>query len=370
MKAQIVPGLLALAFAAPLPALADVRFCNDTDAVVSVAMGYKGARDWTSEGWWNIDAGECKAISVGDGPKTHYYYRVESQEIDFDHPDYMFCTSDEEFTIVGDTDCEARGYDREGFEEVAMEGQDTYTVRFLTEDGNGTAPEPAPDDRTTGNGAAPDPFEEPAQTGGAAFLRDVLKTSPEVDTAPGGTYGDPFTITGLFSHCDVLDAGVNCYFVHDGWIYTASSYNHTDMILLEDLNMRDLNTPMLFTGDLSSYEGKEAQIVLTSYFETASDGFEDERAALQGFWKSTDDPQFELVIHGSSYEEVYEGIPDVPVMMQFRQGCPDGPGDGVAFQVISKDDLDDRCFFVSYVDENRFELIYAGRGNTLAFVRN
>ncbi len=113
MKAQIVPGLLALAFAAPLPALADVRFCNDTDAVVSVAMGYKGARDWTSEGWWNIDAGECKSITVGNGPKTHYYYRVESQEIDFDHPDYMFCTSDEEFTIVGDTDCEARGYDRE-----------------------------------------------------------------------------------------------------------------------------------------------------------------------------------------------------------------------------------------------------------------
>ena len=375
MNAQIVRGLLGLVFAAPLPALADVRFCNDTDAVVSVAMGYKGARDWTSEGWWNIEAGDCKSITVGDGPKTHYYYRVESREIDFDHPDFMFCTSDAEFTIVGDTDCEARGYDREGFEEVAMEGQDTYTVRFLVEDGDGTATQPGPDERSTRAEPPATPpaeaAEEPQETGGAAFLRDVLKTSPDVETAPGGTYGEPFSITGLFSHCDVLDAGVNCYFLHDGWIYTASSYNHTDMILLEDLNMRELNTPMLFTGDLSSYEGKEAQIVLTSYFETASDGFEDERAALQGFWRAADDAQYEIVIHGSVYEEVYDGIPDTTLMMQFMEGCPDGPPNGgTAFQLVSaRDALEDRCFYVSKVEANRMELIYSSRGNTLEFER-
>ncbi|MBV7409367.1 DUF1036 domain-containing protein [Maritimibacter sp. DP1N21-5] len=363
--------LLAALGLAPTAALAELRFCNDTDEVVSVAVGYKGAQDWTSEGWWNVDPGDCKGVTVGDGPKTHYYYRVEARGITFEHEAYMFCTIDEEFTIVGDTDCDARGYDREEFVEIAMEGADDHTVTFsATEDPAQVGTGPATDRTANAAGSGGDTGSAQTETGGAALLRNVLRTSPEVETAPGGTYGEPFTITGLFSHCDVLDAGINCYFIHDGWIYTASSYNHTSTVLLEDLNTRELNTTMLFTGDLSSYEGKEAEIVLTSYFETASDGFESERAALQGFWKSADDSQFEVVIHGSSYEEVYEGIPDVPAMMQFMQGCPDAPGDGVAFQLVTPDGLDDRCFFVSYVDDNAFELIYAGRGNTLAFVRN
>ena len=41
----------SLAFFAT-PAHADLRICNETANLVSVAMGYRAERGWMSEGWW------------------------------------------------------------------------------------------------------------------------------------------------------------------------------------------------------------------------------------------------------------------------------------------------------------------------------
>ena len=57
-------GLLALGLAGT--AEAGLEICNNTSLEQTVAIGYKGDTDWTSEGWWNIAPGACSTLVDGD----------------------------------------------------------------------------------------------------------------------------------------------------------------------------------------------------------------------------------------------------------------------------------------------------------------
>jgi len=131
----LVPGALA-AFclaASARPAAADFRLCNNTASRVGVAVGYKDADGWTTEGWWNLPARTCETVLNGNLVARYYYVYA----IDYDRGGewmgqaYM-CTRDKEFTIRGIGDCLARGYDRTGFFEVDTGEQRAWTVQ-LTE---------------------------------------------------------------------------------------------------------------------------------------------------------------------------------------------------------------------------------------------
>ena len=99
-------------------AQADLRICNETDAKQGVSIGYKSGDNRGSEGWWNLPKGGCATVVQGDLKQRYYYYRAEINGGEFEGEGYMFCTSTSEYTIIGDTDCGARGYDREDFREV------------------------------------------------------------------------------------------------------------------------------------------------------------------------------------------------------------------------------------------------------------
>lgn len=116
-------------------ALADLRFCNNTSSTVSVAIGYKDGDSWTSEGWWTTAAGDCTTPIGGDLKNRYYYYRVTSPEIDFPTENYTFCTSPKAFTIVGDENCEDRGYKREMFSELDTGDARSWTVNLTADDG-------------------------------------------------------------------------------------------------------------------------------------------------------------------------------------------------------------------------------------------
>ena len=125
--------LLALACVRPGPAAADFRLCNNTGSRVGVAIGYKDADGWTTEGWWNLPARNCETVLKGNLVARYYYVYA----IDYDHGgEWMgqafMCTRDKEFTIRGIGDCLARGYDRTGFFEVDTGEQRAWTVQ-LTE---------------------------------------------------------------------------------------------------------------------------------------------------------------------------------------------------------------------------------------------
>lgn len=118
---------LALAGSVALPAIAraDLKFCNRTDGTVSVAIGHnsKEAGDWVSEGWWVLKAGECKVAIKGLLQNRYYYYYADDATGVWDG-DYIFCTTDESFTIKGSENCKSRGYAPQGFREIDV-GEDT-----------------------------------------------------------------------------------------------------------------------------------------------------------------------------------------------------------------------------------------------------
>jgi uncharacterized membrane protein len=124
------------AAAAPAPTAGDdgsLRVCNQTGNQVSIALGYKAAKGWQSEGWWVAAPGECKSVYNGK-LDARYYYIFAADDIGggvWDGTNFM-CTRDETFTIFGVEDCLARGYERTGFFEVDTQSKNNWTLQ-LTE---------------------------------------------------------------------------------------------------------------------------------------------------------------------------------------------------------------------------------------------
>jgi len=126
----VAPALLFAVLGA-LPAHADFRLCNNTSSRVGVAIGYKDAEGWTTEGWWNIGARSCDTLLRGALVARYYYIYA----VDYDRGGewsghaYM-CSREKEFTIRGADNCLARGYDRTGFFEVDTGEQRSWTVQL------------------------------------------------------------------------------------------------------------------------------------------------------------------------------------------------------------------------------------------------
>jgi uncharacterized membrane protein len=143
-------GLVAAALAvfmlavSTAPAAADFTLCNNTSSRVGVAIGYKDADGWTTEGWWNLPSRTCETLLKGNLVARYYYVYA----VDYDRGGewmgnaYM-CTRDKEFTIRGISNCLPRGYDRTGFFEVDTGQQSAWTVQ-LTETGEQPAANPLP----------------------------------------------------------------------------------------------------------------------------------------------------------------------------------------------------------------------------------
>jgi len=136
LSARLTAGLLpVLAFAVMClwnsSAAADFRLCNNTSSRVGIALGYKDAEGWTTEGWWNISSRSCETLLRGTLVARYYYIYA----IDYDRGgewsgQAFMCSRDKEFTIRGTEDCLARGYDRTGYFEVDTGEQRAWTVQL------------------------------------------------------------------------------------------------------------------------------------------------------------------------------------------------------------------------------------------------
>ena len=114
-------------------AAADFRLCNNTSSRVGIALGYKDAEGWTTEGWWNVSSRACETLLRGTLVARYYYIYA----LDYDRGgewsgQAFMCSRDKEFTIKGTENCLARGFDRTGFFEVDTGEQRAWTVQ-LTE---------------------------------------------------------------------------------------------------------------------------------------------------------------------------------------------------------------------------------------------
>jgi len=128
-------ALLSLALAAAtfsaVPARADFRVCNATQALVGVAIGYRAKAGWITEGWWHIEASSCKTLI--EGPLSSRYYYLYAEDADrggrWDGPVNM-CVAEKEFKIAGVNDCFARGFQRAGFREYDTGQQSSWMVQL------------------------------------------------------------------------------------------------------------------------------------------------------------------------------------------------------------------------------------------------
>lgn len=138
-------GLSAIVIAAslaPRVALADFRVCNATQNLVGVAIGYRAAAGWITEGWWHIEGSTCKTLIEGPLSSRYYYLYAEDAERGgrWDGPITM-CVADKEFKIVGTKECIARGFQRAGFQEHDTGEQPSWMVQL--------ADDPSPDNTAT-----------------------------------------------------------------------------------------------------------------------------------------------------------------------------------------------------------------------------
>jgi uncharacterized membrane protein len=112
-------------------AKADFRLCNNTSSRVGIALGYKDAEGWTTEGWWNVSSRSCETLLKGTLVARFYYIYA----LDYDRGgewsgQAFMCSRDKEFTIKGTDNCLARGFDRTGFFEVDTGEQRAWTVQL------------------------------------------------------------------------------------------------------------------------------------------------------------------------------------------------------------------------------------------------
>src|SRR5437764_14551248 len=132
MAAGLVPTLaLAVMCLWNSPAAADFRLCNNTSSRVGIALGYKDAEGWTTEGWWNVSSRTCETLLRGTLVARYYYIYA----LDYDRGgewsgQAFMCSRDKEFTIKGTENCLARGFDRTGFFEVDTGEQRAWTVQL------------------------------------------------------------------------------------------------------------------------------------------------------------------------------------------------------------------------------------------------
>jgi uncharacterized membrane protein len=177
---MIVGPMLALAMACVgmtclgiRPAAADFRLCNNTSSRVGIALGYKDAEGWTTEGWWNVSSRTCETLLRGTLVARYYYIYA----LDYDRGgewsgQAFMCSRDKEFTIRGTENCLARGFDRTGFFEVDTGEQRAWTVQ-LTE----SSEQPA--QRVPG-------VPSPGGPGGLPGFNSP-GVAPGLPTSPGGT---------------------------------------------------------------------------------------------------------------------------------------------------------------------------------------
>ncbi len=143
-SARLLGAAAVLTVMAAAPARADLRMCNTTPSRVGVAIGYRDAQGWTTEGWWNISPRGCETLLRGTLAARYYYVHA----VDYDKGGEwtgksVMCVRNKEFTIHGIEDCLARGYDRAGFFEVDTGEQKSWTIQ-LTDGAAGAPPPPRP----------------------------------------------------------------------------------------------------------------------------------------------------------------------------------------------------------------------------------
>jgi uncharacterized membrane protein len=317
------------------PALAGLEICNNASKSLSLAIGYANDGEWTSEGWWNIAEGECKTTISGDLQNRYYYYRADASGEPFASGDFTFCTTTDAFTIAGDTDCAARGFDALGFRK--LDTGETATHFTLTLNDNRDSKK----DTTSKSSRAP-------------------------AAAAAGTYGDPYADNVILQGCS-NDGGRQCNFHANGTSFFVYDDGRTPQLVFTVMEALDPGTPMVVEGDLEAIYDRTADVVLRDVTVRQWNDFDLLLNKLQGQWYSEDDPNAQFTVLGAERENTYDGDFTGVDYLWVSDGCGRFDGNGPYLYAREEETGENYCYQISYIDQLQLELMYLPSGNILRY---
>lgn len=310
------------------PAMAELKFCNKSNAEHSFAVAYKEGGVYKSEGWWNIAPGDCKIVVGGDLKRRYYYMRATAKGRDPAGGGFQFCTTQKPFDIKGDEDCKARGYDESGFRKFDTgETAKSYTLNLV---------EPKPV-------ASAEPVDEP------------------------GRYGEPYSNNVVFQECLSEDNERYCAFHASGikfYIYEDGRGSESAFNALWGMLP---GTPIGVSGDLVEVFDSSAEFVLREVNVRAQAEADIYLQKLQGYWYAVDDPAAQFNILGAERIDHYDGNMGRTEYLSVQDYCEDVSGVGPYLYARDPESGEGLCYLIDYIDEFEMTLMYLPRGNFLQY---
>ncbi len=351
----------AVVLGAPMAGHAGLEICNDAAFSQSVAVAYKDGDSYRSRGWWNLDPAECDTPVTGDLKRRYYYVFSIASGYKFDPENrYSFCTEMSGFSIEGDEDCVARGYQESMFAKIDT-GETAKNFTLNIQDGIFTA---LSNGSSGGAGTTP-PAE--IEYSVASEARRILPLYLPMENA--GFFGEPFSQVGIFQGCAFEYEDEFCAFHAEGWKFYANYGNGTEDALLDALEFLPVGTPVSFAGDMISYGDITADVVVreVSYFPEL-DPYHQIRMAMQGQWVDQGDRNAQIYIEGAELTDIYGGEQMATYFLQIAPGCNDGPGGPVLLQT-NPEDREPFCYLIDRATDEELVLYYFGNPEPFVYRR-
>ncbi|MEO0750186.1 MAG: DUF1036 domain-containing protein [Pseudomonadota bacterium] len=324
----------------PGAAFAGLEICNQTAVKQAIAIGYQTDGEWVSEGWWTIPAGECKDPVAGDLKTRYYYVHADASGRVHNAERYTFCTQSDVFTIVGDENCAARGFETSTFAQIDTGETATHHTHTIVE-----------------AAVKKDSGQKPRQT--------------EKATASGltrGQHGEPYLDRLMFQTCDVIDGVEACSFVGKGWLFYAFYDDPTPASYLRQFESMAPNTPVTVTGDLIAYGERVAELAITDLQPLwGQDPYAQINSDLQGDWVLNDDPNDTMFIFGSQMHSYYKGDLTDSYLLSIQPECPDSAGAGPVMVQTSMTYGDEYCYLFDTLAGGWMDLIFMGHEALISY---
>jgi uncharacterized membrane protein len=123
--------VLAALLAGTGPAKADFNVCNKTKERVAVALGFLQQGQWMSQGWWNVEPARCATLLPGKLSETKYYLYADAKAHNwFMGGGFRFCAKNDEFKILGNSNCPLQGGLALGFREITVGKNASFTYEI------------------------------------------------------------------------------------------------------------------------------------------------------------------------------------------------------------------------------------------------
>ena len=322
----------------PEQASAGFSFCNKSGVLHSFSVAYKDGEKWRSEGWWNIEPGDCKRVISGDLRVRYYYYRATAKGREFSGDNYFFCTLSSVFDIVGEQgNCANRGYDRSEFRQIKLDqGITDFTLNLVPPKGKS---------------------HDAALQQKAGLPRQ-------------GTHGEPYSTTGIFQDCVTDTEARHCTFHANGAKIFVYDDGRTPERVMSFFYSQLPGQPIEVSGDMTGVYDATADAVIYEARRMSPDTHARLLEKMQGGWYSADDMASQFTIIGAERENSYDGQFGSTEYLTITNQCDDGPPNAGPFLIAREPETGEAfCYAIDQVSQLEMTLFYMPRGNMLRYRR-